>query len=204
MVSMLESISIGGVSLATRRTEARRRARVMQMFVIGGNWRRTVTRAVIAGTLAASLVTLGTGSVCRADDEPKPDPAGIATGDRASVYDAGGNAFVVAEPTDKTAPDYAQKKKDFDEYQAQAEQGAAGGEAGRLRRPPPHRDQLRVDAQHRLPRALHAGRVRAAHLRPGAQEERRPPDDAQLRGLRLRVPRVLRGAASPSSSARWR
>jgi ammonium transporter, Amt family len=121
MVSMLESISIGGVSLATRRTEARRRARVMQMFVIGGNWRRTVTRAVIAGTLAASLVTLGTGSVCRADDEPKPDPAGIATGDRASVYDAGGTAFVIAEPTDKTAEDYVQKKKDFDEYTAQAE-----------------------------------------------------------------------------------
>jgi Amt family ammonium transporter len=93
----------------------------MQMFVIGGNWRRTVTRAVIAGTLAASLMTLGTGSVCRADDEPKPDPAGIATGDRASVYDAGGTAFVIAEPTDKTAEDYVQKKKDFDEYTAQAE-----------------------------------------------------------------------------------
>ena len=94
----------------------------MQMSVIGGNWRRTVTRAVIAGTLAASLATaLGGGSVCRADDEPKPDPAGIATGDRASVYDAGGTAFVVAEPTDKTAPDYAEKKKAFDEYQAQAE-----------------------------------------------------------------------------------
>jgi len=94
----------------------------MQMFVIGGNWRRTVTRAVIAGTLAASLATLlGGGSVCRAADEPAPDPAGIATGDRASVYDAGGTAFVVAEPTDKTAEDYVQKKKDFDEYTAQAE-----------------------------------------------------------------------------------
>jgi len=94
----------------------------MQMFVIGGNWRRTVTRAVIAGTLAASLATvLGGGSVCRAADEPAPDPAGIATGDRASVYDAGGTAFVIAEPTDKTAEDYVQKKKDFDEYTAQAE-----------------------------------------------------------------------------------
>jgi len=94
----------------------------MQMFVIGGNWRRTVTRAVIAGTLAASLATvLGGGSVCRAADEPAPDPAGIATGDRASVYDAGGTAFVGAEPTDKTAEDYVQKKKDFDEYTAQAE-----------------------------------------------------------------------------------
>ncbi len=52
--------------------------------------------------------------------EPKPDPAGIATGDKTTAIDAGGNAFVVAEPTDKTAPDYAQKKKDFDDYQGQA------------------------------------------------------------------------------------
>src|SRR5580692_10500741 len=52
--------------------------------------------------------------------DPKPDPAGVATGDKTSVQDAGGNSFVVAEPTDKTAPDYAQKKKDFDNYQALA------------------------------------------------------------------------------------
>ena len=49
-----------------------------------------------------------------------PDPAGIATGDKSTVVDAGGTAFVVSEPTDKTAPDYADKKKAFDEYQAQA------------------------------------------------------------------------------------
>jgi len=52
--------------------------------------------------------------------EPKPDPAGIATGDKSSVMDAGGNSFVVSEPTDKADPDFAKKKKDFDEYQAQA------------------------------------------------------------------------------------
>jgi Amt family ammonium transporter len=52
--------------------------------------------------------------------EPKPDPAGLNTGDKTTVLDAGGNAFVVTEPADKTAPDYAQKKKDFDEFQAQA------------------------------------------------------------------------------------
>src|SRR4051812_15283460 len=34
--------------------------------------------------------------------EPQPDPSGLATGDKTSVADAGGNAFVVAEPTDKT------------------------------------------------------------------------------------------------------
>jgi ammonium transporter, Amt family len=94
----------------------------MQTFVIGGNRRRVVARAVVAGALAMSIIAAaGGGSPCRADEEPKPDPAGIATGDRASVYDAGGTAFVVAEPTDKTAEDYVQKKKDFDEYTAQVE-----------------------------------------------------------------------------------
>jgi len=53
-------------------------------------------------------------------DEPQSDPAGIATGDKTTTYDAGGNSFVVTEPTDKTAPDYATNKKAFDEFQAQA------------------------------------------------------------------------------------
>ena len=54
-----------------------------------------------------------------AAQEPKPDPAGIATGDKNSVVDAAGTPFVVAEPTDKTASDYAEKKKAYDEFQAQ-------------------------------------------------------------------------------------
>ena len=39
--------------------------------------------------------------------QPKPDPAGIATGDKTNALDAAGNAFVVTEPTDTKAPDYA-------------------------------------------------------------------------------------------------
>src|SRR5215470_3057879 len=62
----------------------------------------------------------GPAVVSRAADEPQPDPAGIATGDKSTAIDAGGNPFVVPEPTDKTDPDYAQKKKDFDDFQAQA------------------------------------------------------------------------------------
>ena len=54
-----------------------------------------------------------------AAQEPKPDPAGIATGDKNSVVDAAGTPFVVAEPTDKSASDYAEKKKAYDEFQAQ-------------------------------------------------------------------------------------
>jgi len=84
-----------------------------------GTWRCSLARAALAVTLALAVV--GHGGVCRADDQPNPDPAGIATGDKTSVYDAGGTAFVVTEPTDKTAADYVQKKKDFDDYTAAAE-----------------------------------------------------------------------------------
>jgi Amt family ammonium transporter len=66
------------------------------------------------------IVAIGGLSIpCFADQEPAPDPAGIATGDKTSAADAAGNPFVVPEPTDSTAPDYAQKKKDFEEYKAQ-------------------------------------------------------------------------------------
>ncbi len=81
--------------------------------------RRTLVGSVamivlLAGTLA-SFSAFGF-----ADDAPKPDPAGVATGDKTSAVDAAGNPFVVPEPTDKNAPDYIQNKKAFDEYQAQA------------------------------------------------------------------------------------
>ena len=52
--------------------------------------------------------------------EPKPDPAGISTGDKTNVIDAGGNSFAVSEPSDEADPDYAKKKKDFEVYQTQA------------------------------------------------------------------------------------
>jgi Amt family ammonium transporter len=71
-------------------------------------------------TIVFAIATIaGSSTVCLAD-EPKPDPAGIATGDRTAAVDAGGNSFVVAEPTDKNDPDFAAKKKAFDEYQAAA------------------------------------------------------------------------------------
>jgi Amt family ammonium transporter len=57
----------------------------------------------------------------RAQDAPKPDPAGIATGDKTNVVDAGGSSFMVAEPTDKASPDYATNKKAFDDFKAQAD-----------------------------------------------------------------------------------
>jgi hypothetical protein len=68
-------------------------------------------RSAVVIFVAAVLFTIFTSSV--AAQEPKPDPAGIATGDKNNVVDAAGNPFVVAEPTDKAAPDYADKKKAF-------------------------------------------------------------------------------------------
>ena len=52
--------------------------------------------------------------------EPQPDPAGIATGAKADAIDGAGNAFVVTEPTDTKASDYAEKKKQYQEYKEQA------------------------------------------------------------------------------------
>src|ERR1700719_1079715 len=72
------------------------------------------TTVLLAGMLA------GLSAFSYADDGPKPDPSGTATGDKTVVVDAAGNPFVVAEPTDKAAPDYATNKKAFDDYQAQS------------------------------------------------------------------------------------
>jgi Amt family ammonium transporter len=77
-------------------------------------------RRSLSGIAVAFAVVLAAGAPCSAADEPKPDPSGIATGDRALVYDAGGTAFAVGEPADTTAEDYQDKKAAFDEYQAQA------------------------------------------------------------------------------------
>ena len=131
----------------------------------------------------------------------QPDPAGIATGDKTNAVDAGGNAFVVPEPTDKADPGLCGEEEGVRRISGPGGEGAAGGQARRLGRPRPDRDQLRLDAEHRLPRAVHAGRIRAAHLRARAEEERRAPDDAELRGLRVRVPGLLRCAGTRSSSA---
>ena len=94
---------------AQKQTERSRRQPVGNAFLRGG-----VLLVLAAGIHAVVLMP------CMGQEGPKPDPAGLATGDKTTAVDAGGNAFVVAEPTDKAAPDYAQKKKDFDDYTGQA------------------------------------------------------------------------------------
>ena len=85
------------------------------------SWIFRQKRLLLTGAMVALAVVVLAASLtpCLAD-EPKPDPAGIATGDKTNAIDAGGSAFAVSEPTDKTAPTYEKSKKDFDEFQAQA------------------------------------------------------------------------------------
>src|SRR5277367_4419643 len=83
---------------------------------------RESSRAWILKTVVALLLfgaSAGATSSVFAQDT-KPDPAGTATGDKSAMVDAAGNSFVVTEPKDKSAPDYATSKKAFDDYQAQA------------------------------------------------------------------------------------
>jgi len=85
--------------------------------------RRSLRQWLVASSATIVLVSgmlVGASAVSFADDGPKPDPAGTATGDKTTAVDAAGNPFVPVEPTDKTAPDYAANKKAFDDYQAQA------------------------------------------------------------------------------------
>jgi Amt family ammonium transporter len=79
------------------------------------------SRACLAG-VTLTLLLLGAlhPLTALAATDPPPDPAGIATGDKTNVIDGAGNAFVVPEPTDTKDPDYAAKKKAYDEFQAQA------------------------------------------------------------------------------------
>ncbi len=65
--------------------------------------------------------------------------------------------------------------------------------AGERSRAPAGLDQLHVAPAHRLPRALHAGRLRVPRHRADPREERRPHDDDEPVVVRDRADRVLRG-----------
>src|ERR1700729_2443623 len=81
---------------------------------------RVTLFSACAVILLASGLLAGLSTRCFADDGPKPDPSGTATGDKTTAVDAAGNAFAIPEPTDKNAPDYIKNKKDFDDYQRQS------------------------------------------------------------------------------------
>jgi Amt family ammonium transporter len=87
----------------------------------GSRW---LGAALLGFALCSGLAT----SKALADD-PKPDPAGTATGSAIDVQDAGGNHFVVSAPADLSDDDkkdpakvkaYAEAKKAYDDYVAQS------------------------------------------------------------------------------------
>jgi len=63
--------------------------------------RRSLRRSLVAASATIVLVSgmlTGLSALSFADDGPKPDPAGTATGDKGAAVDAAGNPFVVARP----------------------------------------------------------------------------------------------------------
>lgn len=90
------------------------------MFRSAIQHRRSVFSAFGVILAVMALLVAVSCQVARADD-PKPDPAGISTGDKSTVQDAGGNAFVPPSPADSDdAATKASKQKALDEYNAQA------------------------------------------------------------------------------------
>ena len=53
-------------------------------------------------------------------EAPQRDPAGTATGNKSTVFDAAGAPFVVPQPTDPSAANYAEQSKAYEDFQAQA------------------------------------------------------------------------------------
>ena len=93
---------------------------------ISFNLKSQETNTAAAATTNAPAATTNAPA---ADTTPKPDAAGTSTGAASDATDAGGNTFVVSEPTalsddDKKNPDkvkdYATAKKAYDDYLAQA------------------------------------------------------------------------------------
>src|SRR5882724_4064097 len=77
----------------------------------------------------AATMAVGWVRTTRADDAPKPDPSGTATGNASDVQDAGGTHFVVSAPADLSDDDkkdpakvkaFDDAKKAFDEYTAKS------------------------------------------------------------------------------------
>ena len=77
----------------------------------------------------AGMAMTNAPAAAAASTDPKPDPAGIATGASADAQDAAGNHFVVSEPTALSGDDlkdtnkvaaYKDAKKSFDDYTSQA------------------------------------------------------------------------------------
>ena len=128
---------------------------------------KTMTKKLLAPLLTLFLFASGP---ARAQTN---DPSGGNTGTIGDVSGSGGSysypTFQVSALVDLSADDkkdtnkvaaYDTTKKAFDDYTAQSAKRAPGNEAGGRGRPQPDFDQLCLDAGHRIPGDVHAGRLR--------------------------------------------
>ena len=99
------------------------------------------------GTLLAIVTGLAVMAAPAMAQEPKPDPAGIATGDKSNVVDAGGNSFIISEPTDKSSPDYEKNKKAYETYYRNKADSRGLGLAIVARVAEAHEGSVSVDAR---------------------------------------------------------
>ena len=150
---------------------------------------RWILKPIVA--LVFAQILCGPMSVALAD-QTQPDPAGTATGDRSSAADAAGNPFVVPAPTDPSAPDYAKARKITTNIRRRRRKEPLALKLADDVGHTAHRDEFFLDAAHRISGAVHAGGICAADVRAGAQEKCRAPDDAELRGVRVCLPCLLR------------
>src|SRR6516165_3536482 len=160
--------------------------------------------SAVARAFLVLHLAIGAFAICQVAraDEPKPDPAGIATGDRTTAVDAGGNSFVVTQPTDTTASDYADKMKAYQEFQAQADKEPLAmklaDSVGHVRIATNFGWTLNTGY---LVLFMQAG---FALLTCGLVRKKcGSPDDAEFRRVRFRLPRLLcRGVCLPVWSCR--
>jgi ammonium transporter, Amt family len=80
-----------------------------------GKFLKFLTRMIITSVLVLSTVLI-------AQQVLAGDPGGSKTGTAADVQNAEGSGLMVTPPTDKTAPDYADKLKAYDQFKSQAAQ----------------------------------------------------------------------------------
>ena len=85
-----------------------------------------------------------------------------------------------------------------------AEKGTDDRRCPESGRPEQDRDQLHLDADHRLPRHVHAGGLRHRRNRTVPRQERQPHHDDELHGVRRRHARLLADRICDSDGRRRR
>jgi Amt family ammonium transporter len=102
---------------------------LLTTLLIASSWSTLKAQDTNAAAATGIATTNSAAATNAAPAEPKPDPSGTATGAASDAADAGGNTFVVTEPTALTDEDkkdaakvksYAESKKAYDDYLAQA------------------------------------------------------------------------------------